>query len=137
MAPKLTPEQHAQRGGNCCPNCLEQFDIDYESYEYNSDHAAQHATCKQCGATWSDTYELGYYEDLETPLVWRGGQLHASEILLAEQGRCPACLELTRDQNSSIDHGRLHVNHTCEACGSDYWAVYPLTGYERLDTPLT
>lgn len=131
MTPRLTPAQHAERGGNCCPNCLG-TNLDYQSYDFDASNGWQPALCHDCGAAWTDAYQVSRYEDLTTPAGERPGPLHASEILIAQDGKCPTCLQETTEKGDEISDGAIHVGHHCDACGSEYYVVYGMTGYYDL-----
>lgn len=66
MKPKLTPKAYVQRGGCRCPACGDER-IEGDPVEIMGGSAYQDVTCTECGATWTDVYELTGYTNLEIP----------------------------------------------------------------------
>lgn len=132
MQPKLTPEQHAEQRGTCCPNCGANHDLDYEAYDFDDQTGSQNACCRACDATWTDTYKFSHYEALTTDTGTRPGVLHASETLLAQEDKCPSCNGNASRGDSEILDGAIHVGYICDDCDAEYWAVLTLTGYQDL-----
>lgn len=60
---KTQPEYLANPGA--CPQC-DSDDIEGGFVEVESRQAWQHVHCHQCGARWTDVFNLRGYENLET-----------------------------------------------------------------------
>lgn len=57
-------EMYASNGGVACP-CCDSRNIEGGAIEIDYGAAWQEVTCKACGATWNDEYDLIGYSKLE------------------------------------------------------------------------
>ena len=64
MKKPVTQAAYIRGGGGLCPVCRSS-DITGYSIEVDAGGASQEITCEECGASWSDTYKLTGYTDLE------------------------------------------------------------------------
>lgn len=62
----LPPAEYARRKGGFCPVCGS-LEIEGESWEPKDNVVTQDVSCSECYASWTDTYRLFNYYDLETP----------------------------------------------------------------------
>jgi len=63
---KLTDEQYVIHNGNLCPNCRSRNINAFppETQDFGIDVRTE---CECCGATWTETYSLIGYDNLEIP----------------------------------------------------------------------
>ena len=60
----LTSKKYLENCGNICPVCRSQ-NISAGNHEPSSNEVWFEVTCKNCGATWQDVYELVCYDNLK------------------------------------------------------------------------
>ena len=61
---RMTDKEYVRQCGAICPSCRSS-QIDGGHIEVDGSSAWQEITCFECGATWTDVYELVGYENLE------------------------------------------------------------------------
>ncbi len=63
----LTDSEYVRRGGGCCPFCRkdEDFDLCAPQSKSTGDILSQHVTCRACGRSYQDLYELTGYEPVD------------------------------------------------------------------------
>jgi len=57
----ISIEEYLQNGGDICPECQAE-DVTAKMMEVDGMTAWQPVYCKECGAEWTDVYELQSYE---------------------------------------------------------------------------
>src|SRR5690606_29200827 len=124
-----TSEQHAKRQGKNCPAC-HSTNLDYSRYELEDRSGWQPAECRDCGATWTDTYKLAPTHKPDG----NGKQtLSEAELQTVINGDCPACRQPATFNGHEISNGAINAGYTCYACDSEYHLRYPLAGYTELE----
>ncbi len=64
-APTLNQEQYVAAGGANCPGCDSGDGVEGGSVEIDAGGASQNCYCVECGAEWTDLYDLKSYDNFQ------------------------------------------------------------------------
>jgi hypothetical protein len=64
--PPMTDAQYVAQGGKECPYCRSD-DIVAGEHEFGGAYAAQNVTCRSCGRTWVEVFELAGWSAPDRP----------------------------------------------------------------------
>lgn len=96
---------HIANGGFSCPNPqCDGDDIDVEPLDADSGGVTQDSTCRSCGVSWRDSYELVGFCQLE-PVEWR----EAYDATGAQQAAIKFVLERLERVANVADTARILV----------------------------